>query len=77
VRLGDVSPRSILKLPPEAPVRRLAVQLAAREANAQAEHVCVCGEKYVAIGIPPTFHDGPLPAPQRFLCRKATCRLPL
>lgn len=78
MRLEDVSPRSILRLPHASPVRRMAVQLAARDAIEQREHRCGCGERYMAVGRPATFHDGQvgdfLPGPERLVCRNPRCR---
>lgn len=63
----------LMRMPVDAPVRRLAVRLAAIDANARRDHRCGCGERYLAVGNPPTFHDSEF-AERRFLCRNAKCR---
>lgn len=71
----DASPAAVLRLPPDSPVRRLAVQLAARDVLEERPYQCGCGERYVAVGNPPTFHplDGRFSDPE-LVCRNAKCR---
>lgn len=52
----DASPRTILAMPYESPVRRAAVRAAAQDASVERVHRCECGARYLAVGRPAAFY---------------------
>lgn len=66
----NVSSAAVLRLPPDAPVRRLAVRLAAQDALHEEPIRCRCGKAYLAVGRPAVFYADRRKQEQVFSCRQ-------